>query len=448
MRLQIVCAFVIGLMGIACAQTSSSQTPVKQAPDPRSLVLVGDRFRPLKYDEMTGEQRTMIDHLLAGERQGAKGPFNVLLRSPEVGDLAQQFGGAMRFHTALPRDVSETIIIMTGRFWMAQYEWTAHKAAALQNGVKPAIVDAIATGKRPTGMSPEMEVAYNFIDELLTTHQVTDATFKAAKETYGAKGVVDMMGLSGWYCLVSMVLNVDRYPLGQGVQPELKPLEDPLPEAGVGFATPVPGTTSPATAQSTINGKTFSLRGDRFRPLTYEQMSPAQKTMTDHALAGRGPVGMFNIAVRSPEAGDLLFTMGDRVRFHMSVPDKLKEMAIIITARYWAAQFEWLAHRQAAVQAGLSEDKVKAIAEGRRPVGMSADEEAVYNFVTELFKTKQVSDDTFAAVRNSVGERGIVDLLASAGFYQIVSMFMNVDRLPMANANQKPELKYLATPLP
>ena len=448
MRLQIFCAFVIGLMGIASAQTSSSQSPVKQAPDPHSLVLVGDRFRPLKYDEMTGEQRTMIDHLLAGERQGARGPFNVLLRSPEVGDLAQQFGGSMRFRTALPKDVSETIIIMTGRFWMAQYEWTAHKAAALQNGVKPAIVDAIATGKRPTGMSPQMEVAYNFIDELLTTHQVTDATFKAAMETYGEKGVVDMMGLSGWYCLVSMVLNVDRYPLGQGVQPELKPLENPLPVVGMGFATPVPGPTSSATAQSTVNGKTFSLRGDRFRPLTYEQMTPEQKKMTDHALAGRGPVGMFNIAVRSPEAGDLLFTMGDRVRFHMAVPDKLKEMAIIITARNWAAQFEWLAHRQAAVQAGLSEDKVKAIAEGRRPLGMSADEEAVYSFITELFKTKQVSDATFAAVQNAVGERGIVDLLASAGFYQIVSMFMNADRLPMANANQKPELKYLATPLP
>jgi 4-carboxymuconolactone decarboxylase len=438
MRLQILSAFVIGLVEIASAQT---------APDPKSLVLVGDRFKPLKYDEMTSEQKTMIDHLLAGERQGARGPFNVLLRSPEVGDLAQQFGGAMRFHTALPKDVSETIIIMTGRFWMAQYEWTAHKAAALRNGVKPAIVDAIATGKRPTGMSPEMEVAYNFIDELLTTHQVTDASFKAAKDTYGEKGVVDMTGLSGWYCLVSMLLDVDRYPLGQGVQPELKPLEHPLPVVGIGFATPVPGATSAATAQSTVNGKTFSLRGDRFRPLTYEEMTPEQKQMTDHALAGRGPVGMFNIAVRNAEAGDLLFTMGDRVRFHMAVPDKLKELAIIITARYWAAQYEWLAHRRAAVQAGLTEDKVQAIAEGRRPVGMSADEEAVYNFITELFKPKQVSDDTFAAAKKSVGERGVVDLLATAGFYQIVSMFMNVDRLPMAD-NQKPELKYLATPLP
>jgi len=445
MRLQLLSAVMIGAITIASGQAPSKQA--KQAPDPRSLVLVGDRFKPLKYDDMTPEQKTMIDHLLAGERGGANGPFNVLLRSPEVGDLGQQFGGAMRFRTGLPRDVSEVIIIMTGRFWMAQYEWNSHKNAALQNGVTPAIVDAIATGKRPTGMRPEMEVAYNLIDELLTSHQVTDATFKAAKDKYGERGVVDIVGLSGWYGLVSMLLNVDRYPLPQGVQPGLRPLENPLPVVGKGFATPVPGALSPAEVKSSAQGKEFTMRGDRFKPLTYEQMTPEQKKMTDIAVAQRGTGGSFNISVRDPDGGQLFFDMGDRVRFHMSVPDKLKELTICLTARYWGAQFEWLAHRRAAVQAGLSEDKVKAIAEGRRPAGMSADEEAVYNFITELFKTKQSSDATFRAVKNVVGERGVVDLIVSAGYYQAVSMLMNTDRLPVT-AGQQPELKYLAKPLP
>jgi len=445
MRLQIFVAVMIGGVAIVSAQTPSKQA--KQAPDPHSVVLVGDRFKPLQYEEMTPEQKTMIDHLLAGERGGVRGPFNVLLRSPEVGDLGQQFGGAMRFRTGLPRDVSETIIIMTGRYWMAQYEWASHKAAALQNGVSLAIVEAIATGQRPTGMKPEMEVAYNLIDELLTTHQVTDATFKAAKDRYGERGVVDMIGLSGWYELVSMLLNVDRYPLAEGTQPDLKPLENPLPVVGMGFATPVPGAISPAEVKSAAGGKEFTMRGDRFKPLTYEQMTPEQKKMTDIAVAQRGTGGSFNINVRDPDGGRLLFDMGDRVRFHMSVPDKLKELAIVVTARYWGAQFEWLAHRRAAVQAGLSEDKVKAIAEGRRPAGMSADEEAVYNFITELFKTRQSSDATFAAVKKIAGERGVVDLIVSAGYYQVVSMLMNVDRLPVG-ANQQPELKYLAKPLP
>jgi 4-carboxymuconolactone decarboxylase len=131
----------------------------------------------------------------------------------------------------------------------------------------------------------------------------------------------------------------------------------------------------------------------------------------------------------------------------MSVPDKLKELTITLTARYWGAQYEWLAHRRAAVQAGLSEDKVKAIAEGRRPAGMSPDEEAVYNFITELFRTRQTSDATFAAVKSVVGERGVVDLVVTSGYYQAVSMFMNTDRLAV-NTNQQPELKYMAHPLP
>jgi 4-carboxymuconolactone decarboxylase len=194
-----------------------------------NLGLVGDRFKPLKYDEMTAAQKTMIDHLLAGERPSLGGPFNVLLRSPEAGDLAQQFGASMRFHAALPKTALETVIIVTARFWTAQFEWQAHKRAALDAGVSPAVVDAIANGKRPSGMTPEVQVAYTFIAELLKTKQVSDSTFQAAKDKFGEKGVVDIIGLSGWYSMVSMALNVDRYPLSGGAQPELKPLANPIP---------------------------------------------------------------------------------------------------------------------------------------------------------------------------------------------------------------------------
>src|SRR5512135_2365974 len=113
MRLQVFCAMMIGAMATVRAQTPAKQA--KPAPDPHSLVLVGDRFKPLKYDQMTPEQKTMVGHLLAGERGGVRGPFNVLLRSPEVGDLGAEFGGAMRFRTGLPANVREVIIIMTGR---------------------------------------------------------------------------------------------------------------------------------------------------------------------------------------------------------------------------------------------------------------------------------------------------------------------------------------------
>jgi 4-carboxymuconolactone decarboxylase len=211
-----------------CLGVGSAQAPA-QKPTTQNLGLVGDRFKPLTYDEMTPAQKTMIDHLLAGERAGLGGPFNILLRSPEMGDLGQQFGAVMRFHAALPAKSRETVIITTARFWGAQYEWSAHKRAALQAGVTPEVVNAIAEGRRPSGMEPDVAVAYNFIAELLKTKQVSDATFAAAKERFGEKGVVDIIGLSGWYTIVSMALNVDRYPLAKGAQPELKPLEHPIP---------------------------------------------------------------------------------------------------------------------------------------------------------------------------------------------------------------------------
>ena len=195
------------------------------APNPRDVQLVGDRFKPLKYDEMTPEQKKMMEHLVSGERRGAGGPFNVLLRSPEMGDLAQEFGAQMRFHSSLPRKLNEMAIIITARHWTAHYEWNAHRTAAAQAGLKEPIIQAIAAGKRPESLDADETVIYNFATELLKTHEVGDATFKAVKDKFGEKGVVDLIGVMGYYQLVSMLLNVDRYPLPAGAKPELQPLK-------------------------------------------------------------------------------------------------------------------------------------------------------------------------------------------------------------------------------
>jgi 4-carboxymuconolactone decarboxylase len=141
-----------------------------------------------------------------------------------MGDIAQQFGASMRFNQSMPRKLNEMAIIITARYWTAQYEWYAHKRAALQAGLNPAIVDAIQNGRRPAGMQKDEDAVYTFCTELLNTKHVSDATFQTAKDTVGEKGVVDLMGVMSWYQMVSMMLNVDRYPLPDGAQPELKPL--------------------------------------------------------------------------------------------------------------------------------------------------------------------------------------------------------------------------------
>jgi 4-carboxymuconolactone decarboxylase len=173
---------------------------------------------------MTPPQKKMFESLLSGERRGAGGPFNVLLRSPEMGDLAQQFGASMRFHSTIPPKLNELAIIITARHWTSNYEWYAHRRAAQQAGLSQAVIDAIAAGRRPAAMQPDEQAVYDFCTELLTNKQVSDRTFQAAKDRFGERGVVDLIGVSGYYGLVSMLLNVDRYPLPEGVQPELKPL--------------------------------------------------------------------------------------------------------------------------------------------------------------------------------------------------------------------------------
>jgi 4-carboxymuconolactone decarboxylase len=212
---------VIAALAVAAAQNPGPTAP---RPDPNTVRMVGDRFKPLTYAEMTPAQKKMFENLISGERRGASGPFNVLLRSPEMGDLAQQFGASMRFHSSIAPRLNELAIIITARHWTSQYEWYAHRRAAQTAGLNQSIIDAIAAGRRPAAMAPDEEAVYNFCTELLTTKQVSDATFAAARDRFGERGIVDLIGVTGYYQLVSMLLNVDRYPLPDGVQAELKPL--------------------------------------------------------------------------------------------------------------------------------------------------------------------------------------------------------------------------------
>src|ERR1043165_7486877 len=122
---------------------------------------------------MTEPQKKMFENLISGERRGAGGPFNVLLRSPEMGDLAQQFGASMRFHSSIPSKLNELAIITTARHWTSQYEWYAHRRPAQRPGLSQSISAASPAGSRPAGMAPDEETVYNFVNELLTTKQVS-----------------------------------------------------------------------------------------------------------------------------------------------------------------------------------------------------------------------------------------------------------------------------------
>jgi 4-carboxymuconolactone decarboxylase len=183
------------------------------------------RFKTLTPETMTPEQRTVAEAIQSGPRgAGLRGPFNALLRSPELCDLVQRVGAYVRFKSVLPAALNEMAICLAGRKWTAQYEFYAHRRLALEAGLDAAILDAIAAGERPAKLSNDEAAVYDFASELLGTGQVSDASYAGVKDRFGERGVMDLIGAVGYYSLVSMVLNVDRVPLPAGVAPPLKPL--------------------------------------------------------------------------------------------------------------------------------------------------------------------------------------------------------------------------------
>src|SRR5258708_11546070 len=163
----------------------------------------------------------------------------------------------------------------------------------------------------------------------------------------------------------------------------------------------------------------FNTRGNRFKPLSYDELARPKRAVADRELAaGRKPeTGPFNIYLRSPERAEWPRPWSDYLRFKAPAPRKLKEIAIMLTARYWGGQYVWYSHRQQALDAGLSPAFIAALAAGERPANMPTDEATTYDFVTQLLTTLQVSDANFKAMAALIGERGVVELVALMGQY-------------------------------
>lgn len=187
--------------------------------------MAGQRFPELSPEQYTPDQRRVADGIQSGPRgAGLRGPFNALLRSPDLCDLVQRVGAYVRFSSSIPAPLNELAICMAGRKWTAQYEFYAHRQLGIKAGLNPAILDAVAEGRRPAGMSADETIVYNFVAELLSTGGVSDANYQPAIDRFGERGVMDLVGAVGYYSLVSMVLNVAQVQLPPGETPPLKPL--------------------------------------------------------------------------------------------------------------------------------------------------------------------------------------------------------------------------------
>lgn len=180
--------------------------------------------------------------------------------------------------------------------------------------------------------------------------------------------------------------------------------------------------------------------GPRFAKPTMEQLDDAQKAVADEVLkqSSAGLGGPYGMLLKSPELLKRYLAMTDYLRKRTSLPLRLKELAILIEARLWDAQYEWWAHAPIAKREGLSEAVMEDIRQGRRPSAMAADEEVVYDLVIELLRDRHVTDATFRKAQLLLGEQQVVDLVATAGFYVMVSLVIAAGRVAVPDGEPDP----------
>jgi 4-carboxymuconolactone decarboxylase len=176
-------------------------------------------------DEMSPEQRRVHDAVVAGPRGVVIGPLRAAIHSPELAERWSQLGEVLRYRTSLPAKLSELAIIVTGRHWTSQVEWFVHARVAAEAGLSAASIEAIRLGREPQFADPQEAQIYAFTRQLLRSGEVESETYRRVENLFGARGVVELTALIGYYTMVSLTLNAHEIPLPDGVAPPLARLD-------------------------------------------------------------------------------------------------------------------------------------------------------------------------------------------------------------------------------
>ena len=166
------------------------------------------RYPELNPAQMSAAQKSMYDAIMAGPRHSIEGPFNAWLRSPELGNRLQRVGEYLRFDTTIPHNLNEFAILITATEWNCGFEWYAHYPLAIKAGLEEAVAKDLQEGRRPANMSADETMVYDFATQLHRQHQVSDTVYKAMLARFGEQGITDLIGLIGYYDIVSATLNV------------------------------------------------------------------------------------------------------------------------------------------------------------------------------------------------------------------------------------------------
>jgi 4-carboxymuconolactone decarboxylase len=176
------------------------------------------RYTDLDPAALDADQRRIWQEIASGPRGSVPPPLQIWLRSPTLAENAQRLGAFCRYGTSLEPRLSELAILMTARHWTADYEWHHHEVFARKAGLDPAIIAAIAARRAPDFIREDERVVYDFCRVFYRDHKVDDATYARALAQFGERGVVELVGIMGYYALISMTLNVFEVPVPEGAK--------------------------------------------------------------------------------------------------------------------------------------------------------------------------------------------------------------------------------------
>ena len=170
------------------------------------------RIKDWKVDDLNNEQKEIHDAIINGPRGHVVGPLRIWLNNPGLARSAQTVGAYARYGTSLPQALSELAILTTGRVWSSEFEWEHHAPLAIEGGINPKHVDTISLGKRPLFEKPEEQAVFDFAAEANILKNVSDITYKKLVDILGESAAIDIVGICGYYSLISMTLNVFKVP--------------------------------------------------------------------------------------------------------------------------------------------------------------------------------------------------------------------------------------------
>jgi 4-carboxymuconolactone decarboxylase len=185
-------------------------------PQQVNYTLATERMPPIAEGDMTPAQKAAAAAVMSGPRKHLGGPFSALLRSPELMNRVQKVGEYLRFVCPIEKRLGEFAAIIAARHWDQQFEWWAHYRQAVEAGLKPEVGNAVAEGRRPTGMREDEEILYDFLTEALKNNGVCDVTYARTVKFYSEQGVIDLLAVAGYYGLLALVMNVARTPVPEG----------------------------------------------------------------------------------------------------------------------------------------------------------------------------------------------------------------------------------------